>query len=464
MVTLSLNLFLLATNPALPASPDGNREAARDVARQQTEESSPCEDVEVGVLDKVLIDKRRAAMAAQCREACDIAISLLTGELGVRDASTAHLILKRHSGAGCAYAKRLFGRILVEGAGTPRDTETGVRLLQEAAEAGDGAAEYALARLYSAGRFGVVRDEQKANEHTRRASEAGFLLARVDYALLKTDNGKNVEALKNAITELTALAEGGFARAQSTLATIYTYGMGISPDRKLASKWAEPAASQGEPLAFVIHGLDWADKHPPGSSGFRRGMMFIELARREGDRTALRVFPDLVRQFGKDVLDQASRDADSFQPKPNESSHEALIAISDMPNGTLSADELAFLTTMEEQAKTGKPAAAIVLAEAYFRGEGRPRDRARAAELLLSAAQAGNSRAQRSIGLMYRWGCGVTVSPLEAAVWLKLSTNGTSSPDPSIAEILTRLMAELSSVEKDTVRARVANFRPMSRD
>lgn len=420
-----------------------------------------CDFVEFGVPAGIVWMKGQAADSATCDKACEFAISLLSGEFGVPDTSFAHSLLRKRVAEGCLHAKRLLGRILVEGAGAPRDSESGKQLLLEAAEAGDAASWFALARLFSTGDYGVARDETKSSEYSRRAAEAGFLFAQVDFILLEIGNENDTSKVKAAIAKLTPIADSGFARAQAVLATIYAHGMGVTPDRTAAAKWAKLAAEQGEPLAFVIHGLDLADRSSSGSDDFRRGLMFIALAKRNGDRTAVGMYPKLFGEFGALVMKKADQDMLLFVPQPNQASREAIFAISSMPDGSLATEDLAELDQLELKAKAGDPSASAVVAEYYYRGAGRPKDRAHAAKLIEVSARAGNFISQRTLGYLYRFGCGVPASNLEAAFWLQLSVDGSPSGTMSSAVMAKQCFDALSQSEQAGVRKRVADFRPI---
>jgi len=50
---------------------------------------------------------------------------------------------------------------------------------------------------------------------------------------------------KAAYKKLKPLAEQGFVKAQSNLATMYNYGEGITRDYKVAVEWYRKAAEQG---------------------------------------------------------------------------------------------------------------------------------------------------------------------------------------------------------------------------
>jgi uncharacterized protein len=57
------------------------------------------------------------------------------------------------------------------------------------------------------------------------------------------------------------LAQGGDARAQVGIASIYLNGLGIAPDHSLALSWCKKAADKGEPNALYLLGSMYRDGH-----------------------------------------------------------------------------------------------------------------------------------------------------------------------------------------------------------
>jgi hypothetical protein len=68
-------------------------------------------------------------------------------------------------------------------------------------------------------------------------------------------------------------------------------------------------------------------------------------------------------------------------------------------------------------ADQGDPKALLNMANIYFRGEGVPRDRAKAVEYFKRAADKGNAMAQWNVATLYKHGDGVACNPALAALY-----------------------------------------------
>ncbi len=95
--------------------------------------------------------------------------------------------------------------------------------------------------------------------------------------------------------------------------------------------------------------------------------------------------------------------------------------ISDAEWSKLSEEEFA---QEQQKAMAGNADAQLRLGQMYFRGEGVPKDAAKAVEWFQKAAAQGNAGAQYVIGLMYGRGEGVSKDFVLAYAWLNLAAAG----------------------------------------
>jgi hypothetical protein len=76
--------------------------------------------------------------------------------------------------AGYTPAKTLLALITCEGKGVERDVSKGIKLLEEAANAGDGTAKIELSCIYYIPKFGVEQDLKEAHKWAKSAQQQGI--------------------------------------------------------------------------------------------------------------------------------------------------------------------------------------------------------------------------------------------------------------------------------------------------
>ena len=442
--TASACASLLASAALGATAPSGNSSTCEAVKT-----ADPCDSISIGVLDIALLSMRDRATKGDCNARCDAAIQLLSGELGFLDKSLAHSVLSELSESRCPRAMLFWGRILLEGAGTPTNSDEAIRLLKSAGENGEAAAWCVLERAYARGE-GLPKDEKLAAEYAEKAVQANFAPAVMDQAVMSLATSKEPEKVAVATATIRRLAENGYSRAQAALARFYIMGEnGFPKDTQLAGTWGERAAVQGEPLGFGPYAARLMDEHRPGTEGFRRAVMFIWLGAEAKDRVTLNWWKDLTRSLPASEIEAAQDLADRWTPTPGEASKWWYWCISFPPTGELPFAERQELDRLEHLANAGDPAAAASLAEEYFHGLGRTKNRAKAGELLLIAARAGNPISQRGLGRMYLAGCGFEKAPRQAAYWFQVAANqglknpkGLEEAEGSLSDSERKLVAE----------------------
>lgn len=125
------------------------------------------------------------------------------------------------------------------------DYTTGPALVRRAAEAGEPAAQYRLAKLHEKG-LGVPRDLAMAREWTERAAEGGNVKAMHDLAVYYAEGDGGPQSYAAAAEWFRKAADFGLTDSQYNLAVLYEAGLGISPSATEALYWYEVAARQGD--------------------------------------------------------------------------------------------------------------------------------------------------------------------------------------------------------------------------
>jgi TPR repeat protein len=120
------------------------------------------------------------------------------------------------------------------------------RELRPLADAGDPAAQHALARMFFAGQ-GMPRDAVAAMGWERKAADLGETAAQLDLAT-RYENGIDVPTdMEQAARWYGMAAEHGAPVAQYRLALLYLNGVGIAQDLVTAHMWLNLAAAKLPP-------------------------------------------------------------------------------------------------------------------------------------------------------------------------------------------------------------------------
>ena len=125
------------------------------------------------------------------------------------------------------------------------DYTSGPSFIRKAAEAGEPAAQYRLAKLHERG-LGVPKDLQAAREWTERAAEGGNVKAMHDLAVYYAEGEGGQQSYAAAAEWFRKAAGYGLTDSQYNLAVLYEAGLGISPSQTEALYWYEVAHAQGD--------------------------------------------------------------------------------------------------------------------------------------------------------------------------------------------------------------------------
>ncbi|MEM5516006.1 peptidoglycan-binding protein [Henriciella sp. AS95] len=142
---------------------------------------------------------------------------------------------------GNAVAQLILGEQRLEAG----DYTGGPTLVRRAAEDGQPAAQYRLAKLHEKG-LGVPRDLAMARQWTERAAEGGNVKAMHDLAVYYAEGDGGSQSYAAAAEWFRKAADYGLTDSQYNLAVLYEAGLGISPSKSEALYWYEVAARQGD--------------------------------------------------------------------------------------------------------------------------------------------------------------------------------------------------------------------------
>lgn len=118
-------------------------------------------------------------------------------------------------------------------------------LIRRAADQGQPAAQYRLAKLHERG-LGVPRDLVAAREWTQRSARNGNIKAMHDLAVFFAEGEGGAQSYAGAVEWFRKASEYGVVDSQYNLGVLYEQGLGISPDLGEALTWFEIAAREGD--------------------------------------------------------------------------------------------------------------------------------------------------------------------------------------------------------------------------
>ncbi|BBB25901.1 tetratricopeptide repeat protein [Amphritea japonica] len=194
------------------------------------------------------------------------------------------------------------------------------------------------------------------------------------------------------------LSIGGSGRAEAlfNLANMYAQGVGVKQNLKQAVSLYRESAEAGSRSSAYQLGIIYLN-----SSGFQneeRARYWLTVAALDGDNDAANLLAGLVNNDSSDPMSEV----------------QALLI-----NGetSLALDKLQTLA----EARPANIRAITRLAWLYESGLAVERDLARAAELFMQAAEAGDAEAQYAISVMYQTGVGKPQNGQQALYWLERS-------------------------------------------
>lgn len=125
------------------------------------------------------------------------------------------------------------------------DVNGGVELVQQAAAAGQPAAQYRLGQLHESG-LGVTRDPAEALVWFERAAKGGNVKAMLTVGLYYSDPNAEWFNHAEAAAWFRRGAEYGTVNSQFNLAIMYEQGLGVTENKSEAYFWASVAAQSGD--------------------------------------------------------------------------------------------------------------------------------------------------------------------------------------------------------------------------
>lgn len=384
-----------------------------------------------------------AAAALAAGMSCAIAQGdAIKAALDRGDFAEALRLAKPRADAGDPAAQAALASMYLHGKGVPADFAAAARLYRGAAEKGNAAAQNALGLLYGGG-LGVEKDYVQAVDWYRRAAEQGTPEHQFDLAVMH-DNGLGVEKNPARAAEWYAkAAEQGLADAEASLGFLYQQGAGVAQDLAKAFELYGRAARKGNARAQNNLGLmytkgegvaqnyplavDWYRK--AAGQGFAKAITNLGVMYENGfgvtqDEAEAR---RLYRLGGR-------QDADATDA--------ALDRIGFFFDSSLArpAPDAASRANTKAAADRGEPDAQFLLAWLLSAAAPDERDLPAAARLYRGAAEKGRAAAMANLGLLYLKGWGVPQDYVLGYMWINLAAAGGLADAAKLRDALARQM------------------------
>jgi hypothetical protein len=179
-----------------------------------------------------------------------------SGAAGEKNFVLAEMWLRRAGARGHTGALVSLAKLLVEDSAPP-DYGSAAIVLREAADLGDGLAQYYLGEFYNAGR-GVPHDPAEASIWFHKAADHGVIGAIESLGLMHATGIGQERDYSAALSLLRLAAERGSASAEFNIGNLYNHGLGIERNVEAAIDSYRRAAQRGSADACLRLGVLYA--------------------------------------------------------------------------------------------------------------------------------------------------------------------------------------------------------------
>jgi TPR repeat protein len=332
---------------------------------------------------------------------------------------------------GDAKAQCELGNRYYYGNGIKIDNKEALKWWEQAADQGNGEANYQLSVVLKAGLSGVAKDKEKASIHEEKARTAGFFTitqkqaeqgeSNAQYYLARMyDHGCGVEKDESqAVSWYRKAADQGHAPAQTNLGLMYVYGCGVEEDESQAVSWYRKAADQGHAPAqnslgsMYLHGCGVEKDESQAVSWYRKaadqgyapaqtnlGSMYVHGCGIEKDES------QAMTWFYKAV------DQGNMRAQTN-------LGLMYAKGRGVEKDDSQAVSWCRKAAEQGDALAHANLGWMYESGRGVEKDDSQAVSWYRKAAEQGHALAQNNLGVMYDDGRGVEKDDNQAVSWYR---------------------------------------------
>lgn len=358
----------------------------------------------------------------------------LTGLPAAAQQTTAEDLLARAE-AGDSAAQAALAQAYHQGVGVAQNYSTAALWATRAAEAGDAAAQNLLGRYYHGG-LGVEKDHAQALRWLSAAAQTGDpqYLHDLGRALEHGADGSSDPA--TAAQAYAQAANAGHMDATVSLGLLYQEGAGVAQDFDRARQLYEAAAAQGHARAQNNLGLLYVRGNGVAQDYEKAAQLFAAAAQ-QGLPGAIRNLGVMYENgfgvpvneaYAADLYRQAGQGGPAPQTAPALAYDPRLSPLPDDPD---------LQDTLRQMAQAGDPVAQFQLGW-HLISAPEPDFAAlsEAAAMFKAAARAGYGPAMRNLGVLYFEGRGVPQDYVLGRMWLTLAGATGQADAPALVEQL----------------------------
>jgi TPR repeat protein len=236
--------------------------------------------------------------------------ALVAWELG--DSDTALRLWQDAANAGDVAAQMQIGLCYELGLGVDTDPSLAAQYYSRAAAVGQPEAQFSLGTLYRDGR-GVAQDYGRALELFRAAIGSGFVKAYTALAsMLQAGWGAPANA-SDAARLYRLAAHRGDVDAQVMLGALYLKGEGVEQDYRVSFHWLSLAANSGDPEAQFNVGMMYA-RGDGVQQDFVAAHQWMNLSKVGGYGRAEGFLTVIASEMAHDEIQRAIKMAQAFSP------------------------------------------------------------------------------------------------------------------------------------------------------
>ena len=287
-------------------------------------------------------------------------------------------------------------------------------LVEECAEVGMPHAQALLGDFYRKALAGYPRDSRKALEWYRHGADGGDVDAMVGAAAILETDGKDAD-IAEAARYYEAAAEKGSIEAAYRLGQIYENGRGVGKDETMAFAWYLRAADAGDAISQRLIGAMYESGRGVDTDT-DAALEWYRKAAANGDIAAKKA----VERLSAPVSPKTETEDQTDETPGAPLSDEEIVHLIVLSNKYYDAGNYEAAVDIDRKLTLQKvPRGMNALGWDYYKGHGVPQDVARAFNLFLEAAEAGEPRAMINLAWCYHDGDGVAQDKTEAMRWFK---------------------------------------------
>lgn len=292
--------------------------------------------------------------------------------------------------------------------------------VKQAAEAGDGKAQFALAEMYLDAK-GVAQNSAEAAKWYRRAADAGYASAQAAMGLMSLT--KAVGLARDDESAVAFCCDESKSKKDERLAMVFSAieKLQVKDTAALreATQWLQKGAQQGEASAQLLYGY-MALSGIGMEKNLAEGVKWVQLAATE-DPTAQTLMGTLYLHGGAGVEKNANEGVRRLKEAAEKGVPQAMTTLGEVyqsGNGVVQ-DYAEAARWLRKAVEHNDPKAKALLGLQYLQGFGVARDEAQGFALMRQAAEAGDATGQFGLAISFISGKGIAPNRDEAIKWLQ---------------------------------------------